>query len=168
MPECLHIGNVEFRAILGCFLTLHDKMCRFSTEKTPIMFSEVVSRRTEDVVVSVQTAYVPGQSSPAQDNYMFAYRICITNESKQSVKLLRRMWLITDAHGTKRKVEGDGVVGLQPVLAPGETHEYVSGCDFRTPIGQMRGHYTMLRLHNNEEFKVQIPTFVMASPEALN
>lgn len=132
------------------------------------MFSEIVSSRTEDVIVSVQTTYVPGQSSPHQEHYMFAYRIRITNDSSETVQLLRRQWLITDAYGTKRRVEGDGVVGQQPILAPGQSHEYVSGCDFRTPIGQMRGYYVMARLDNHAEFKVRIPTFVMVYPLALN
>jgi ApaG protein len=132
------------------------------------MFSEVISSRTEDVIVSVQSAYVPAQSSPGQDHFVFAYRIIITNESAHTVQLLRRQWLITDALGRKRKVEGDGVVGLQPILAPGQTHEYVSGCDFKTPIGQMKGHYVMVRRDNHQEFKVRIPKFTMATHVALN
>ena len=132
------------------------------------MFSEQVSTRTEDVVVSVQTAYIPAQSSPVTDIYMFAYRIRITNESAHTVQLLRRQWLISDAYGRKRRVEGDGVVGLQPVLAPGESHEYLSGCDFQSPIGQMRGYYFMQRKSDGQEFKVRIPTFSMCTPATLN
>ncbi|MBK9448053.1 MAG: Co2+/Mg2+ efflux protein ApaG [Bacteroidetes bacterium] len=132
------------------------------------MFSEVVSIRTEDVIVSVQSAYLPEQSNPAMDHFMFAYRIRITNESSFTVQLLRREWFITDAVGRKRKVEGDGVIGLQPILAPGQTHEYVSGCDFKTPLGQMRGFYGMVRRDNHAEFKVRIPKFTMATPVALN
>lgn len=138
-------------------------------EKTRVpMFSEFVSTRTEDVIVSVQSAYVPAQSSPSTDNYMFAYKVRITNDSRHPVQLLSRQWLISDAYGSKRKVEGDGVVGLQPILQPGQTHEYMSGCDFPTPVGQMRGHYVMRRLLDNAEFKVRIPTFVMALPSVLN
>jgi ApaG protein len=132
------------------------------------MFSEVVSSRTRDVIVSVQTAYVPAQSSPGSDHYVFAYRISITNESRDTVQLLRREWHITDAYGRKRHVEGDGVVGLQPVLPPGHTHEYVSGCDFQTPVGQMHGHYEMVDLVSKVAFKVKIPTFTMATPLILN
>lgn len=132
------------------------------------MFSEVVSSRTAGVVVTVQTVFIPEQSNPGQDHYMFAYRITITNESDHTVQLLRRQWLITDATGQKRKVEGDGVVGQQPVLAPGQSHEYMSGCDFRTPIGQMQGHYVMVRRDTRQEFKVRIPKFVMAYAAALN
>jgi ApaG protein len=132
------------------------------------MFSEVVSSRTEDVMVSVQTAYLPTQSNPSTDQYMFAYRIRITNESAQTVQLLRRMWIITDAYGRRRKVEGEGVVGQQPILAPGETHEYMSGCDFVSPVGQMRGYFYMVRKGQAGEFKVRIPTFTMATPSTLN
>lgn len=132
------------------------------------MFSEQVSTRTEDVMVSVQTAYLPAQSNPMGDHYMFAYRIRITNESAHTVQLLRREWRITDAYGGKRRIEGDGVVGQQPVLAPGESHEYLSGCDFKSPIGQMRGYYYMVRKGDGSEFKVRIPTFTMATTSTLN
>jgi ApaG protein len=132
------------------------------------MFSAIVLSRTEDVVVSVQSAYLPAQSVPLSDHYMFAYRVRITNESDQSVQLMSRQWLIMDAHGRKRKVEGEGVVGLQPILAPGESHEYISGCDFKTPIGQMKGYFFMRRRIDNSEFKVRIPTFSMATLAALN
>jgi ApaG protein len=132
------------------------------------MFSEVISSRTRDVIISVQTAYVPAQSSPGSEHFVFAYRITITNDSSETVQLLRRSWHITDAYGRKRHVEGDGVVGQQPVLPPGQSHEYVSGCDFQTPIGQMRGHYTMVSLVTRDEFKARIPTFTMASPLILN
>jgi ApaG protein len=132
------------------------------------MFSEVVTSRTKDVIVSVQTAYVPAQSNPGNDQYVFAYRITITNDSTETVQLLRRHWIITDAYGRKRKVDGDGVVGLQPILSPGQVHEYVSGCDFQSPVGQMRGNYDMVSLDSNAAFKVRIPTFTMVCPIAMN
>ena len=132
------------------------------------MFSEVVSSRTLDVVVSVQSAYAAEQSSPEMNHYMFAYRVTITNESNDPVQLLRREWMITDAHGHKRKVKGDGVIGQQPVIMPGQSHSYVSGCDFKTPIGQMRGYYFMQRMSDDANLKVRIPTFTMTSPFILN
>jgi ApaG protein len=132
------------------------------------MFSELVSVRTEDVIVSVQSAYLAAQSNPVADHFVFAYRIRITNESSQTVQLLRRQWLIRDAYGRKRRVEGDGVVGLQPILAPGESHEYMSGCDFKSPIGQMKGYFFMVRKGDPTEFKVRIPTFTLATPPTLN
>lgn len=133
------------------------------------MFSEVVSSRTADVIVSVQTAYLPGQSNPELESYTFAYRIRITNESTEPVQLVRRAWLITDGVGRKRKVEGEGVVGQKPVLLPGQSHEYVSGCEFKTCIGNMRGYYVMTHPSDREqEFKVRIPSFTMATPHTLN
>ncbi len=132
------------------------------------MFSEVVSSRTMDVVVSVQTAYAVEQSSPEMHHFMFAYRVTITNESDYPVQLMRRLWIITDAHGRKRKVEGEGVIGQQPIIMPGQSHEYVSGCDFKTPLGQMKGYYYMVRTSDDANLKVRIPTFVMASPFVLN
>lgn len=132
------------------------------------MFSEVVSSRTMDVVVKVQTAYVQDQSSPELGHFMFAYRVMILNESEHPVQLLRRQWIITDALGQNRVVEGEGVVGQQPVIMPGAYHEYVSGCDFHTPMGQMKGYYFMERLTDGASLKVRIPTFVMAAPFVLN
>ncbi|MEM0996324.1 MAG: Co2+/Mg2+ efflux protein ApaG [Bacteroidota bacterium] len=132
------------------------------------MFSDIQSIKTDGVLVSVRTTYVVEQSSPHLDNYVFAYKIQIVNESSATVQLLRRRWVITDALGDKRVVEGDGVIGQQPTLAPGESHEYISGCDFSTPIGQMEGHYTMQRLLDDSEFEVRIPRFSMVAPFLLN
>jgi ApaG protein len=132
------------------------------------MFSEVQSTRTEDVIVSVQTTYVHEQSNPEMEQYMFAYRVRITNDSDQTLQLHSREWQIVDAYGTKRKVEGEGVVGKQPILRPGQSHEYVSGCDFKTPMGQMKGYFFMRRVSDGAELKVRIPTFVMMAPAILN
>jgi ApaG protein len=132
------------------------------------MFSEFVNCRTADVIVSVQTAYLPTQSTPEANHFMFAYRVRITNASTSTVQLRRRKWLIVDAYGRRRRVEGDGVVGQQPVLAPGESYEYISGCDFPTPIGQMKGSYYMVQKGDTAEFKVRIPTFTMATPPTNN
>ena len=132
------------------------------------MFSELSSRITQGICVSVRTAFIPEESSPRHHHFVFAYQINIENKSDFVVQLLSRKWIITDANGQKRIVKGDGVIGKQPVLAPGEMHEYVSGCDFSTPIGKMEGHYTMIRKHDNTEFLVKIPAFSMAAPQVLN
>ena len=126
------------------------------------------STKTKGVLVSVWAAFVAEQSSPNLDHFMFAYQITIANESRETVQLLRRRWEITDGYGFKRIIEGDGVIGQQPILKPGEEHEYISGCDFDSPIGQMTGHYTMVRLRDGAEFDVAIPKFVMAEPSTLN
>jgi ApaG protein len=136
--------------------------------KNKSMFSDINSTKTEGVLVSVSTAYVIEQSSPHLDHFMFAYQITILNESSDTVQLLRRRWLIKDGYGVVRVVEGEGVIGRQPILKPGEEHEYISGCEFTTPIGKMSGHYTMVRHSDGTEFDVRIPDFVMVAPFTLN
>lgn len=123
---------------------------------------------TQGVTVSVTTSYLPDYSSPAQDHYVFAYRITIRNDSSQTVKLLRRHWHIFDANGTIREVEGEGVVGQQPVLEPGESHQYVSGCNLKTGLGKMTGTYQMERLVDGRLFQVHIPEFTLVVPYRLN
>lgn len=126
------------------------------------------TQTTEGIKVSVETHYLAHESRPKQKHFVFAYRISITNESPQTVQLLSREWFIRDAVGKKNSVKGSGVVGRQPVIAPGTTYTYMSGTYFETPIGSMHGNYVMMRLDNEEAFKVVIPTFVMASPAMLN
>lgn len=123
---------------------------------------------TQGVTVSVTTSYLPDYSSPAQDHYVFAYRITIRNDSAQTVKLLRRHWHIYDANGTVREVEGEGVVGQQPILEPGESHQYVSGCNLKTGLGKMTGTYQMERIVDGRLIMVQIPEFTLVVPYRLN
>ncbi|MEJ6981204.1 Co2+/Mg2+ efflux protein ApaG [Pedobacter sp. P351] len=128
----------------------------------------MITKITDGVKISVETIYQPEYSNPANDHYMFAYRISIENLTEYSVQLMRRHWFIFDSNGTHREVEGEGVVGLQPVIDPGNFHEYVSGCNLKTDIGSMRGSYEMRRLVDNEEFEVKIPEFNMVAPYKLN
>ena len=100
--------------------------------------------------------------------FMFAYRITIENHNSFTVKLLRRHWQIFDSNAEYREVEGDGVVGMQPVIAPGEHYQYVSGCNLKTEIGKMSGSYTMQDLDTMREFKVKIPAFDLIVPIKLN
>lgn len=123
---------------------------------------------TQGVKVTVTTNYLPDYSSPAQQHFVFAYKINIENLSEFTVKLLRRHWFIHDSNGVVREVEGEGVVGQQPVLEPGDSHEYVSGCNLKTGIGKMRGTYLMERLVDGEQFQVAIPEFVLIVPYKLN
>lgn len=132
------------------------------------MFSELSSKITEGIRVSVRSAYIPEESSPRHSHYVFAYQVHIENESPYTVQLLSRKWIITNGTGQKQIVEGDGVIGKQPTLNPGEIHEYVSGCNFTTPIGKMEGHYLMVRKADGSKFRVRIPAFTMAAPEVLN
>lgn len=128
----------------------------------------MVAQITEGVKVSVETTYQPEYSNPANEHFMFAYKIQIENLSEYSVQLLRRHWIIFDSNGSKREVEGEGVVGLQPIIQPGQHHEYVSGCNLKTDMGNMQGTYQMKRLVDNELFEVKIPQFSLIAPFKLN
>jgi ApaG protein len=111
---------------------------------------------------------LPDYSSPSQEHFVFAYRIDIRNNSSHTVKLLRRHWFISDANGTVREVEGEGVVGRQPVLEPGESHQYMSGCNLKSGMGKMQGTYLMERLGNGDNFQVNIPEFTLMVPYRMN
>ena len=123
---------------------------------------------TDGVRVSVETLFQSEYSNPEKEHFMFAYKIRIENLTEYSVKLLRRYWYIFDSIGTIREVEGEGVVGLQPEIAPGETHEYVSGCHLRSDIGNMWGRYEMLRELDQEILEIAIPKFSLIAPYRLN
>jgi len=128
----------------------------------------MVTHVTEGVKVTVETFYQPEYSRPNVNEYMFSYRITIENRSLHTVKLLKRHWYITDTATSNREVEGDGVVGKQPVLEPGAIHQYVSGCQLGSEIGRMRGTYTMQRVMDRKEFEVQIPPFELITPGKMN
>lgn len=128
----------------------------------------MVSEVTQGVKVSVETAYQPEYSSPGQMHYVFTYRISIENNSQHTVQLLRRQWYIHDANNLVREVEGEGVVGQQPVLESGESHQYVSGCNLKSGIGKMYGTYLMERIIDGKKFRVKIPEFTMIAPFKLN
>ncbi len=123
---------------------------------------------TQGVTVTVTTNYLPDYSSPAQEHFVFAYRIDIRNDSEFTIKLLRRHWYISDVNTGMREVEGEGVVGRQPVLEPGEAHQYVSGCNLKSGVGKMRGTYLMERVVNAEQFRVNIPEFTLMVPFRMN
>lgn len=128
----------------------------------------MVAQITEGVKISVETTYQPEYSNPANEHFMFAYKIQIENLGDYSVQLMRRHWSIFDSNGTKREVDGEGVVGLQPVIEPGEFHEYVSGCNLKTDMGTMKGTYQMKRLVDDELFEALIPEFSLIAPFKLN
>lgn len=123
---------------------------------------------TEGVKVSVETVYQPEYSNPENEHFMFAYKIRIENLGDYSIKLLRRHWFIFDSNGTRREVEGEGVVGVQPVIEPGECHEYVSGCNLKSDMGYMEGSYQMVREMDGYLFAVSIPKFVLTPGHRLN
>jgi ApaG protein len=124
----------------------------------------MISLISEGVEVSVETFYQQDYSNPIQSEYMFAYRIAIENHNSFPVKLHRRHWHIFDSNGSYREVEGEGVVGVQPVLSPGEKYQYVSGCNLRTEMGRMHGTYQMENLNSKTLFDVNIPAFEMFVP----
>ena len=124
----------------------------------------MISKISEGVEVSVETFYQQDYSNPLQSEYMFAYRISIENHNAFPVKLHRRHWHIFDSNGSYREVEGEGVVGVQPVLSPGEKYQYVSGCNLKTEMGKMHGTYQMENLNSKQLFNVNIPPFEMFLP----
>ena len=128
----------------------------------------MANKISEGVEVSVETFYQPDYSNPLSGEYMFAYRITIENHNNFSVKLHHRHWHIFDSNGSYREVEGEGVVGVQPILNPGERYQYVSGCNLRTEMGKMFGSYTMENLNNKKSFEVNIPIFEMIVPFKMN
>lgn len=128
----------------------------------------MVSKISEGVEISVETFYQPGYSNPYNNEYMFAYRITIENHNPFTIQLLQRHWYIHDSNGEQREVDGDGVVGVQPVLQQGENFSYVSGCNLRTDMGTMQGYYTMQNLYSKQNFKVPIPAFNMIVPAKMN
>ena len=123
---------------------------------------------TNGISVGVETQYQPQQSNPTKRQFAFAYRITIENRSPYTVQLLRRHWYIFDSNGQKHEVEGEGVVGLQPVLSPGEQHQYVSWCQLESDMGYMEGTYQMIRNEDGAIFEVVIPRFALQLPDRQN
>ena len=132
------------------------------------MTTNMVTEITEGVKVTVSTQYQPDYSSPFQFHFVFTYKIRIENQSDYTVQLLKRHWSIFDSNGSVKEVNGEGVIGIQPVLEPGEAHEYASGCNLKTSVGKMNGFYTFERQLDSKLFQVIIPEFTMFAPWRLN
>jgi len=128
----------------------------------------MISKISEGVTISVETFYQPEYSNPSSNEFMFAYRITIDNNNNFPVRLLRRHWHILDATGSKREVEGEGVIGVQPQINAGTNYQYISGCNLKTEMGKMYGTYLMENVNNNKRFNVQIPAFEMIVPFKMN
>ena len=120
-----------------------------------------------DVRVDVETTYIPDQSRPENNRYVFAYTITITNRGGVGAKLLNRHWIITDANGRTQEVRGEGVVGQQPHLMPGEQYRYTSGTALETPVGAMEGEYEMVD-DEGEHFIAPIAPFSLRTPNTIN
>lgn len=121
---------------------------------------------TGDITVMVLPVYVEDQSDPSENRYVWAYHVRVENNGTMTVQLMNRHWIIADGHGRMHEVQGEGVVGEQPVLEPGDAFEYTSGCPLSTPSGIMRGSYGLVDEDGNA-FDVEIPAFSLDSPFAL-
>lgn len=128
----------------------------------------MVQQVTEGVSIIVETFYQPAQSNPLRYEHLFAYRITIENLSIYPVKLLTRHWHIVDSNGTHREVEGEGVVGQQPVIQPGDSYQYTSGVNLMSEVGKMYGTYQMENLFSKKKITVAIPEFRLVVPAKLN
>lgn len=119
---------------------------------------------TRHIQVTVQPFFLGDKSAPEEDRFVWGYRVQIENQGDETVQLRSRFWRITDSLGRVQEVRGDGVVGEQPVLAPGEVFEYTSGAPLSTPSGVMVGTYDMVTTDSGESFEVAIPAFSLDSP----
>ena len=121
------------------------------------------TKTTKKINITVNPYFLEDQSEPEDQHYVWAYQVTINNLGKESVKLKTRYWRIIDSNGTKQEVKGEGVVGEQPILNPGEKFEYTSGTPLSTPSGFMEGHYEM-ETKNGSRFEASIPQFSLDSP----
>ena len=126
------------------------------------------TRITNGIRVSVRPQYQPAHSRPVAQEYLFSYHIVIENCGPDPVQLLHRHWLITDGVGFVEEVRGEGVIGQQPTLDPGDLHAYDSWCPLHTPLGHMEGSYTFVNLRTRIHFQAAIPRFQLAAWEVLN
>ena len=119
---------------------------------------------TAGLIVQVMPVYIDERSDPANSRHFWAYRVTVENRTSDTVQLISRYWHITDCHGHVEEVKGEGVVGEQPLIAPGEAYSYTSGCPLNAPSGIMLGSYTMQR-QNGETFEIEIPAFSLDLPD---
>lgn len=125
------------------------------------------STEQNPIHIDVKTQYLDDQSDPDNQRFVFSYFITITNNDEEAVQLLRRHWTITDGDQKTQEVEGEGVIGEQPMINPGDSFSYTSGTIIATEVGSMRGFYTMRTL-SGTEFDTPIPTFTLALPNSLH
>ncbi|AWW31793.1 Co2+/Mg2+ efflux protein ApaG [Echinicola strongylocentroti] len=119
----------------------------------------MVTAITEGIKVSVEATYQAEYSSPHQHHFVFTYKVTIENNSNSTIQLLRRRWEVFDAGQEARVIEGDGVIGQQPIIEPGYAHQYVSGCNLHSGKGKMKGSYSMERIQDGKIIAVTIPEF---------
>jgi ApaG protein len=151
-----------------CILSLGWGKGILDTRKSGKLTSMTMDIEKEhNITVEVETDYIEGQSEPDNERYVFSYTITIRNEGGEPAQLLSRHWLITDANGNVQEVKGEGVVGEQPHLKPGEGFQYTSGAMITTPVGSMHGTYQMVT-DQGDEFDTEIPAFTLAIPRTLH
>lgn len=119
---------------------------------------------TRQITVNVRPIYLEDQSEPEENHFVWAYHVRIVNHSSKTVRLLHRNWSVTDSAGREHHIQGEGVVGEQPFLHPGESFEYTSGTPLETPSGFMTGQYEMEEVMNGDKFYVEVPAFSLDSP----
>ncbi len=119
---------------------------------------------TKKVNIKAVSTYEKESSRPVNNEYIFSYKISIANNTSQPIRLLSRFWTLVDGMGNKKIVEGEGVVGQQPIIEPGGQYHYISGCHLTTDIGKMFGEYKMLGLNDEKSFFVTIPSFKLIAP----
>ena len=126
-------------------------------------------KENNNIQISVNSIYLEEHSDPSEDSFLWAYQVKIKNNGLNTVKLIRRHWKIIDSNGNAKEVKGEGVVGEQPILEPGETFEYTSGTPLQTSSGLMHGSYFMKNIENNKEgdFEVKIPAFSLDIPNSV-
>ncbi len=128
----------------------------------------MIQQVTRGIKISVITSFEGSFYKNQKMTFAFGYHITIENQSKDSVQLTSRFWKIKDALNRNEIVQGEGVIGKKPVLKPGESHTYQSGCLLSSPFGSMKGHYNMINFTSSKKFKVSIPSFKLSAPFALN
>jgi ApaG protein len=128
---------------------------------------DLIMNEKNKILVEATPHFIEAQSAPDKDRYVFAYTITITNAGAVPAKLLNRHWLITDSNGKIQEVRGDGVIGEQPYLKPGESFRYTSGAMIETPVGTMQGEYTM-RSDDGDNFSADVPKFTLSIPRTLH
>ena len=128
----------------------------------------MVQQVTKGIKISVETNFEGTFYKNYKVHFAFGYMVTIENQSKDAVQLNYRHWKILDALNNTEFVDGEGVIGKKPILKPGESHTYTSGCLLTSPFGAMQGHYDMVNLNNTSKFKVAIPTFKLSAQFALN
>ena len=128
----------------------------------------MITQITKGIKISVETSFEGTFFKNYKIHFAFGYRITIENQSKDSVQLISRHWKIFDALNDTETVDGEGVIGKKPVIKPGESHTYSSGCLLTSPVGAMKGHYNMVNFTTTRRFRVVIPTFKLHAPFALN